>query len=447
MRWVLIKDLQILKRSPLLVALLVVYPVIVALLVGVAFSRGPERPTIAVVNQLPPGEKLTIGNRTLNLLDARSAVFDRVHVLEVRTREDAIDKVKQGEALAALIIPEDLVRKLETGFLAERPQLQVFVNEEDPLKKRLVDDTITSLVAEANKRVSREFTDVSLNYLDLVLKGGTLNLLGQKFHVLGLDNVERISRAASAKLPAGAPERRELGRVVRFTELAREGFDLTDEVLASVSEPIRVDKQVLSGEAISLTRFAAAVTVAMSLMFVAVLLAAGSLALERSENAFDRLIQSSLTRTTLIVEKVLLAAACSAAVTLLMLLGLGIFIPLEWSRFALWLAGLAVASAAFAAMGVAIGGLAREVSVASLFAFALLLPVTFLALVPAGVVSDALYDLTRAISALFPFRPTVKLMSSALYGEGGAVAPLVHLAVLAIAFAAAGRLALRRFAQ
>jgi hypothetical protein len=292
MRWLLIKDLQILKRSPLLVSLLVLYPVVVALLIGLAFSRGPERPTIAVVNHLPPGQKLKIGNRTLNLLDARSAVFRRVHVIEEPTREDAIDKVKSGEALAALVIPEDLVRKLETGFLAERPELQVFVNEDEPLKKQLIDDTITSLVAEANKRVSREFTAVSLSYLDLVLKGGTLNLLGQKFDVLGLANVERITRAARAKLPAGSRDRRDLGRVVRFTQLAREGFDLTDNVLASVSEPIKLQKKVVGGEAISLTRFAAAVTVALSLMFVAVLLSAGSLAHERSENAFERLIQS-----------------------------------------------------------------------------------------------------------------------------------------------------------
>jgi ABC-2 type transport system permease protein len=196
---------------------------------------------------------------------------------------------------------------------------------------------------------------------------------------------------------------------------------------------------------VSLTTFAAAVAVALSLMFVAVLLAAGSLALERSENAFDRLVRSSLTRTGLVVEKVLLAAVCAVAVTLLMLLGLGLFISLEWDRFALWVLGLAVAGAAFAALGTAIGGLARDVSVASLLAFALLLPVAFLALVPSGVVSAGLYDFIRLVSALFPFKPTLELMSSALYDEGELVGPLLHLTALAAAFGLAGRLALRRF--
>ncbi|MEA2184942.1 MAG: hypothetical protein QOF69_4127, partial [Solirubrobacteraceae bacterium] len=34
MRWLLLKDLQILRRSPLLVGLLVIYPVAIALLIG-----------------------------------------------------------------------------------------------------------------------------------------------------------------------------------------------------------------------------------------------------------------------------------------------------------------------------------------------------------------------------------------------------------------------------
>jgi ABC-type multidrug transport system permease subunit len=444
-RWLFIKDLQILRRSPLLVVLLVLYPIVVAILIGLAFSRGPDRPTVAVVNQLDPGEKLTIGNRSLDVLDVQSEVFKRVDATEVATREEAIQKVKDGEVLAALIIPDNLVRKLETGFLADRPQIEVFVNEEDPLKRRLVEDTITSLVAEANKRVSREFTKVAVSYLDLILEGGNLNLLGQRFDVLGLQKVERIARDARSKLPAGAPERAELQRVIRFAELAQEGLSLTDDVLGAVGEPIQVRKQVASGQAVSLTTFAAAVAVALSLMFVAVLLAAGSLALERSENAFDRLVRSSLTRTGLVVEKVLLAAVCAVAVTLLMLLGLGLFISLEWDRFALWVLGLAVAGAAFAALGTAIGGLARDVSVASLLAFALLLPVAFLALVPSGVVSAGLYDFIRLVSALFPFKPTLELMSSALYDEGELVGPLLHLTALAAAFGLAGRLALRRF--
>ena len=89
--------------------------------------------------------------------------------------------------------------------------------------------------------------------------------------------------------------------------------------------------------------------------------------------------------------------------------------------------------------------MAREVQTASLLAFTLLLPVAFLALVPSGAVSPAVYDVTQAVSFCFPFDATVDAMRSALYGSGSLAGPLLHLAGLALAFGLASRLAIRRF--
>ena len=49
-RWLLIKDLRILRRSPLLVGLLILYPVVVAILIGAALTGGPEKPRVAFAN-------------------------------------------------------------------------------------------------------------------------------------------------------------------------------------------------------------------------------------------------------------------------------------------------------------------------------------------------------------------------------------------------------------
>jgi ABC-2 type transport system permease protein len=445
LRWLLAKDLQILRRSPLLITLLVVYPVTVALLIGFSFSRGPDRPKIALADETLPGSQLEIGGNRLDLLKSGSALFEGLDLIRVKTRAEAIDKVENGEALGAVVIPEDLVPRLEGGILADRAHLDVYVNEEDPLKARLVDDAIKSLLADANQQISGAVSKSSLRYLNLVLEGGKFDLAGQSIPILGLQKTEQIARAARARLPGSSREARELDRVIEFSQVAKQGLDLTPNILSRVAQPIVLQKDNLSNTIVPLTTFAAAVAVALSLGFVAVLLAAGSLALERSENTFERLVRGPLTRTKLLVEKIVLAAACSALVTLAMLLVLSLFIPLEWGRFGLWLAGLAVAAAAFGAMGTAVGALARDVSVASLLAFALLLPVAFLALVPSGVVSAALHDIARAVSAMFPFRPTVKAMSSALYKEGDFGVPMLHLAVLAAAYAVLSRLALRRF--
>ena len=66
MRTLLAKDLRILARSPLLVALLVVYPLVVAALIGLSLSRGPDKPRIAFVNEVPAGQDFSIGSQTFD---------------------------------------------------------------------------------------------------------------------------------------------------------------------------------------------------------------------------------------------------------------------------------------------------------------------------------------------------------------------------------------------
>jgi ABC-type multidrug transport system permease subunit len=442
--WLLLKDLRILARSPLAAAVLIVYPVAVALLIGFALSRGSEKPTVAVFDQVPRDERLEVGGADLGPVLSRSQLAPRVKRIDVHSRGEAERKVRDGDALAAVIIPPDAVRKAESQL--DQSQIELLVNQEDPVKGRLVDDAITSVVADQNRRLSRALIRENLRYLQLLLKGGTVNVLGNEFTVLGLHRIGRITRAAARALPPGSGLRQRLEQVVRFNELAQRNFDLGGKALVAVSEPIKVHKEVLTGSRIPLTSFAAALAITVSLVFVAVLLASGALALERSENTFSRLVRGPVSRTGLLGEKVLLAGVLGLVVTLLMALVLSGFVSLEWNRFPLWLAALAVAALAAAAFGTALGAVAGEVSTASLLAFAVLLPLVFCALVPSGVVSPWLYDLTRAVSAVFPFKPALKAIDAAFYGDGELAGPLLQLSAVGIGFAAVARLALRRFA-
>ena len=53
MRWLLLKDLQILRRSPLLVALLLAYGGLVGALLGFAVQRDDAKPKVAFLNEVP----------------------------------------------------------------------------------------------------------------------------------------------------------------------------------------------------------------------------------------------------------------------------------------------------------------------------------------------------------------------------------------------------------
>jgi ABC-2 type transport system permease protein len=48
----------------------------------------------------------------------------------------------------------------------------------------------------------------------------------------------------------------------------------------------------------------------------------------------------------------------------------------------------------------------------------LCLPLAFLALVPSGAVAPALYDVIRAVSAAFPFKPALDALDAALNDAG-----------------------------
>ena len=444
MLWLLVKDLRVLKRSPLLVAMLVLYPVIVAVLIGFALSRGPEKPEVAFYNGVPRSEnRFDLGGTSINLSDQADVLFKAIDPVRVGSREEAVRLVRSGDVLGAIVIPEDITQKLRTGIASGT--IEVYYNAEDPAKRQYVENTIRSQVQTANAALTRRIAGEAVSLLELIRSGGRYRFLGEDIDVLGLQRSARILREARSGLPPGRLRAR-VDEVIRFAGLAQENLTFSDEVLGAVGEPIKVRSEVVKGGSTSLSSFAIALAVTVTLMFITVLLAAGVLASEREENAFGRLMRGLVSPTALLAEKAALAAMCSLVVALVMVAGLGLFVDLDWGRAPLWVLAAAFGALGFAALGLAIGALAREVRAASLLAFMLGLPLAFLALVPSGAVAPVLYDAIRGISAAFPFRPSLSAMDAALNGAGSLAAPLVHLAVLTLAFGALARLALRRFA-
>ena len=116
------------------------------------------------------------------------------------------------------------------------------------------------------------------DYIGLIVHGGELNFLGQGFNVLGLTKSGQILSHALDDLPKNSPIRDDVQQVVHFATLARQNLDLAKPLLGSIAHPIAVDTQVISGSPPSLDAFAISVSATLTLMFVTVLLVAGSLA-------------------------------------------------------------------------------------------------------------------------------------------------------------------------
>jgi ABC-2 type transport system permease protein len=449
-RWLLVKDFQILRRSPLLVALLVIYPIAIALMIGFALSSPPGKPKVAFYTGVAPGKsKLNFGNQQISISKYAKELFKSIQPIKVNSRAAAIAKVRDGQALGALIVPGDIISQLQslvrTGVGS--PSVELILNSKNPLESQAVQQAIAARLNDVEQAVSAQVLRLATTDLRQVLNGGTINFAGQNFQLLGLRNANTILRGTIATLPKNSPLRPAIGQVVSFAQLAIDGLGFANPVLGSIGRPLTVDQTQLQGRTTPIDAYAVAIAVVLSLMLVTLLLAAGMLALERSEHAYTRLVRGLVTPLRLLTEKIALAAGCAGLLGLLMAALVSIFVHLDWARFELWVVALGVGALAFGALGVAIGALAREVSAASLMAFLVSLPIAFVALVPSDAVSSAVGTALSIVAFLFPFKAALQAASNAFTGTSPGIGwPLVHLVVLAAVFAALARVAARRLA-
>jgi ABC-type transport system involved in cytochrome c biogenesis permease component len=435
------KDLLILRRSRLTVALLVLYPVAVALLIGFALSRSPSHPHVAVLDETAPGETVQVGGRRVAVSDYVDGLFKGLDATRVSTRAEAVSQVRSAKAVAAVVIPANIAARVASA--TQQAEVQVIYNG-NALEQSLVSSELRSALSEANLGFSEQIQRAAAQAIDALLKGGNLGALGAPRDLVGLERIPALLQKEIARTPPGK-DRAALEEIAQFASFAAQNLGVSKRVLATVGQPIAIRTKLLDGRRTPLDTFAVVVAATVSLMFLAVLLAAGGLALEHEEHALARLIRGLVSRELLLAEKILLAASCALPVGFAVLAGVSAFVPLGWSRVGLWLAALVCGALAFSALGVAIGALAREVRAASLLAFLLSIPLAFLALVPAGAVGHGFYEAIGAISFVFPFKATLQGLDAAVNGAHPALPVAVaHLLCLSLAFAVLARIGLRR---
>jgi hypothetical protein len=410
-RLLLGKDLRVLRRSPVLLAALVLYPLVFAALVGAVVRFASDRPTIAFVDLDHLPQTLTVGGQRFDVpgvLDQVSRSADLVPMDEA----EADRKLANGEVDAEIIVPRGFASRLRG--MVQSPQL-VLKTARGGLSTRVEQQT-QALVYELNQRLQDAYIKANLQYVTLLVHGGTGSFLGNEFDVVGLQRAgEMLAEIEqTTKDPAIAERARELSNFVRQASLA---LSASDESLRATANPIELEVDKQAGRSWLLSAQLQAYALALTLAFICVLLAAGAIASERDENVIGRLARGLVGMTDLVVVKVALAVLVAVALGLVIALVFGVLASVldvtggePWPRLPLLVLGLVAAGAAFGAFGVLIGVLAREARTAVLVAFLVALPLVLLGLLPAGTVEAAHW-----ISKVFPFSHAVDFFQSALY--------------------------------
>jgi ABC-2 type transport system permease protein len=426
----------VLRRSPILLALLVVYPLVVAALVGLVAAYGSSKPRVALVDEdhLPP--VVRIGDRTFRIEDAIAEVGRNVDLVRMSPGR-ASSALRSGRVVATLTVPPGFLAELKAGLAS--PNL-VYQTTHGGIAPR-VTQQVQALVYSLNQRLQRAFLDTDLRYVELIQHGGKATFAGRVYDVLGLDRM----RSLLLRLPR-SPER---DRVAEFAHIAGVALGYTGSLLGSTANPIGLERAPEKSRSSLLSAQVQAYALALTITFLALLLAAGSLAAERDENAVGRLARGLVSLGQLVWAKVALAAVVALALGLAIALVFGVIVQVggvvggePWARLPLLAVGLALAGASLGACGALLGALAREARTASLVAVLVVMPIVFLGLVPpqvspaAGWVSDAL-----------PFVHAVRYFASALYDASpwGTVArELAWLVGLGAVFGLLARAASRR---
>ena len=223
----------------------------------------------------------------------------------------------------------------------------------------------------------------------------------------------KVDPAVLAALP---PDQR-VKRIEDFVHIARLALAQTGRALDATANPILLEQPAAKGRTWALSADVQAYGIALTVTFLALLLAAGAAASERDEGTLGRLARGLVTLGQIVWAKVVLAALVGLGLGAAIAVLFGIVVEAggvtggePWARLPLLLVGVLLAAGVVGAAGTLLGALAREARTASLVAVLVVLPVVFLGLVPKGVAAPAAW-----ISDALPFVHAVRFFGSALY--------------------------------
>jgi ABC-2 type transport system permease protein len=441
-RLLLGKDLRVLRRSPGVVAALVLYPLFVALIVGLVVRYTGERPRLALVDEDGLPAVLEVGGMEFNVEQLFSEAAKDVELVKM-SREQAERELDAGKVLGILVIPEGFTGDVKS--LVQTPVLRLRTTPGGFATRTI--EKAQALVYSLNRQLQEAYIENDLRYVRFLLEGGSGTILGNEFSLIGLAEAERrLEELAKNADPQVAAEAEELRRFLSQATVAIEGVD---DFLRATANPIELESERQGGRAVLLSTQVQAYALALTLAFVGLLLASAAIAAERDENVIGRLVQRLVKLRELVAEKIALVALVASMIGFVLAVAFGVVVELgdvaggePWARLPLILLGLLLTGAAFGALGVIVGALSQEARTATLIAFLVALPIVLIGLVPPGSVPAAGW-----VSDAFPFVHAARLFSSALSDAepAGAVAREVGWLVGLIAlYSVLARISVRR---
>lgn len=396
---ILAKDARVLTRHRALLAALLAYPFLLAVVLGGAFGGGPApRLDLAVVNGDAGGAAIEAGGESLTSEDLVGALADFSDVRVSSTEARALSLLRQGDVDAVLIIPPGFVAQISS--LGQGATLRVVVDESDPVRAEVARNAVTGAIDSFVEVVIQKKIDDVLRLLNLTIDGGTTRVAFIEVQVLGITKARERLVEVLDTLDSRSAEAGKLREVIAFLDFAAGVLGNAETYLTTTALPLRVDVSGLSARQDDLLTVALPGALVLGVFWTGALAASLLVARDHETGVRRRLAAAPTPRGLLAGSKTLvaLAAALVPAAILLALgtAGLGAVVRDP----ALTLVALVLSSLASIALGALAALLTRSSAAAALLVVLALVPM----LVLGGLFYPVAYmpDVARAVASVLP---------------------------------------------
>lgn len=376
LRPLLAKDARLVVRNRALLAALLAYPFLLALVLGSAFQEPPSTLELAVVDLDRSGARVDVGGTQLGVDDLLRAAEPFAKVRQLPTEDAAARQLRRGEIDAVLVVPAGFIRDLST--LGSNATLRLVVDESDPVRAGVARSAVEGAVDAFVREIVQKKIDDVLDLLRLAQEGGTTRVLFVDVRVLGIPAARENLVEVRDGMQQGDPDRQKLDEVIGFLDFVDGVLGNSERYLVTTAIPLQLKAQGLTTTQTRVTSVALPGALVLGVFWTGALAAALLSARERETGAFRRLAAAPGGRASALVSKTLVALL-AALVPAGIVLGLGIAaLGAQVASPAMTLVVLVLASLAAASLGALAAAIARASAGAALLAVLALLPMLLL---------------------------------------------------------------------
>ncbi|HVD12786.1 MAG TPA: hypothetical protein VNB46_06065, partial [Gaiellaceae bacterium] len=255
------KDVLVLRRSPPLLGILLAYPLVIAVLVGLVAGYGSAKARVALVDEDNLPATVVLGGHTFHVDRTISEVSKNVKLVRL-SADEAAQQLRDGRVVAVLTVPPGFISTLRG--MVKSPQLRLDLST-GTISTR-VEQQVQALVYSLNRQLQHAYIASNLRYVTLILHGGDGSFVGAQITVLGIENAQRLL--------AGMPETTRTRALLDFLHDARLALANTGDALRSTAHPIELVRGPARGRTWVLSANVQAYALGLTITFLALMLAA-----------------------------------------------------------------------------------------------------------------------------------------------------------------------------